>query len=128
MLWACSPSLRGAFYWVTEQILPRFGTEGSEVQILSPRPILQKSKEICGVQSARSLGFSSGIATLEPSARRFKHRHSLNSSTFRSFIDCGSVTAFTLPFKGLLSKLPHGFNDTRYVDPVKTRKAQAQQR
>ena len=55
-------------------------------------------------------------------------RHSLNSSTFRSFVDCGSVTAFTLPFKGLPSKLPQGFNDTRYVDPVNTRKAQAQQR
>jgi hypothetical protein len=31
-----------AFYWVTEQILPRFGTEGSKVQILSPRPIPKK--------------------------------------------------------------------------------------
>ena len=34
--------------------MTRFGTEGSEVQILSPRPISKKIREI---QSAGSLGF-----------------------------------------------------------------------
>ena len=39
--WACCGHARrrcGAFCWVTEQIPPRFGTEGSVVQIHSPRP------------------------------------------------------------------------------------------
>src|SRR5579862_5777526 len=36
----------------------RFGTEGSEVQILSPRPIPKKT---CRIQAARSLGSSVGV-------------------------------------------------------------------
>jgi len=39
-------------------VVPRFGTEGSEVQILSPRPISKENREI---QSAGSLGSSSGF-------------------------------------------------------------------
>jgi hypothetical protein len=41
-----------------QRIDTRFGTEGSEVQILSPRPI---SKKTCRIQAARSLGSSLGV-------------------------------------------------------------------
>ena len=37
---------------------PRFGSEGSEVQILSPRPIPKKT---CRIQAARSLGSTFGV-------------------------------------------------------------------
>ena len=57
MLKACRRS-QGACLLANQRIVPRFGTEGSEVQILSPRPI---PKEICEIQSAGSLGFSSGF-------------------------------------------------------------------
>src|SRR2546430_2005212 len=50
----------------------RFGTEGSVVQIHSPRPIPQKSSEICRVQSGSSLGFDAQIESREPSALNFK--------------------------------------------------------
>ena len=49
-----------------------FGTEGSVVQIHSPRPIPQKSSKICTVQSGSSLGFSAQIELREPSAPYFK--------------------------------------------------------
>ena len=49
-----------------------FGTEGSVVQIHSPRPIPQKSSEICRVQSGSSLGFDAQIGSREPSAQYFK--------------------------------------------------------
>jgi hypothetical protein len=39
-------------------VTPRFGTEGSEVQILSPRPIPKKT---CTTQAARSLGSTFGV-------------------------------------------------------------------
>jgi len=42
------------------------------VRIHSPRPILQKSSEICRVQSGSSLGFDAQIGLSEPSARYFK--------------------------------------------------------
>jgi hypothetical protein len=57
-------------------VVRRFGTEGSEVQILSPRPILKKSSEIWRVQSGSSLGFEARIGFWEPSAPYFKRRHS----------------------------------------------------
>ena len=50
-------------------VVGRFGTEGSEVQILSPRPIPKKIREI---QSAGSLGSLVRIPVSEPSDRRFK--------------------------------------------------------
>src|SRR5436190_16657542 len=53
-----------------------FGTEGSVVQIHSPRPILQNSSRICRVQSGSSLGFSAHIGSREPSAPYFKRRPS----------------------------------------------------
>src|SRR5436190_24089284 len=54
------------------QMSSRFGTEGSVVRIHSPRPIPQKSSEICRVQSGSSLGFDAQIASREPSAPHFK--------------------------------------------------------
>jgi hypothetical protein len=41
-----------------DDAVSRFGTEGSEVQILSPRPIPKKT---CIIQAARSLGSSFGV-------------------------------------------------------------------
>ncbi|SRR6266508_1970331 len=68
-----------------------FGTEGSEVQILSPRPIPQNSSKNLTIQSAGSLGFCTRIGCHEPSARCFKHEPSPelleNSDVCRPAID-----------------------------------------
>jgi hypothetical protein len=92
-----------AFVGEILQMTHWFGTEGSKVQILSPRPLPQKSSEICTVQSGSSLGFNAQIGSREPSAPYFKRWPSgewFDISSDASPV-AGSVRALVGPKTGL---------------------------